>query len=288
MKTILHYYKFNLKDGAEEKRKHNELCEKLKAMGLKLFDSISPDHTEYYTKKIKPLDGKRITLDTEHLFNNQWNTLNLNAEKDGYGYIRIFDWSEAIYPNKSIKEGMWLEQTPDMRAIRRDTCRCGWCGKNYNKPEQEFCNVCLGDEHLKESDLFLLRLTSISEGLKNPKFTVPQSLITEYRERQRLGRAFRANKKLEDKKAELKKELEKANTEYRAMMALIEGGIDFDNVIYYPHTNEVCFGWRTPLTKAEEFKIKNALAGIMVKPRGIELSESVPFTEEYNVKFKTQ
>ena len=73
LETTLHYYYFDTKQ-PDQKQQYQELTEKLKGRGLKLFDSISPSHHDFYNYQIKPLDGQIITLETKYLFNNQWNT----------------------------------------------------------------------------------------------------------------------------------------------------------------------------------------------------------------------
>lgn len=124
IKTVLHYYRFCL-DKPEQKEKYFELVAKLESKGLEKFDSISPKHFEWYRDTIAPIDGQVIELETKFLFQNQWNTA---AVKNYEGGLRVFDWAEAIYPNKDVREGQWLEQTQDMMAVRYDNLKCHWCG----------------------------------------------------------------------------------------------------------------------------------------------------------------
>jgi len=126
MKTKLHYYRFNI-DNELEHREYLTLCETLKGMGLKKFDSISSNQYDWYKNTIKPLSDTEIELETDHLFDNQWNTGPVVTSKQG---LRVFDWAEPIYPNSSIKEGQWLEQTDEMResyflpAMRGEKIAC--------------------------------------------------------------------------------------------------------------------------------------------------------------------
>jgi hypothetical protein len=161
LKTKIHYYRFDI-GNLEEKQKYKILCNELKSKGYTLFDSISlMDHdkkTEWFNK-IKNLENKGIIeLETEFLFNNQWNT-NKNSLN-----LRVFDWAEEIYANKDIKEGYYMDITPEMKEIRQNTFKCGYCGKQYYKPgkNKTFCLDCLDYEYLKEDNLKLLRLYSVA------------------------------------------------------------------------------------------------------------------------------
>jgi len=155
-------------------------------LGLKKFDSIAESHSRFYNDLIKPLNGQEIELETEFLFINQWNTAKTQTSEKG---LRVFDWSEPIYPNKDIKEGMYLLQTPEMIEVRKNTCKCGFCGKQYYKPSFDFCTNCLGSEYLKVNDLFLLKLENVSFSDSRAKNTLlPENLILKYNEMQKTGR----------------------------------------------------------------------------------------------------
>jgi len=124
-KTILHYYRFAL-DKADEREQYFALCKILEDdLHLKKFDSISPEHSKWYRESIVPLNGETIELETKFLFDNQWNTAPTKTSDNG---LRVFDWAEAIYPNRDIREGQWLEQTDEMIGLRNDNLKCHWCG----------------------------------------------------------------------------------------------------------------------------------------------------------------
>jgi hypothetical protein len=242
MKTILHYYRFDRSDP-----EYKELCQMLKSFGLKKFDSISSNHHEWYRDKIKPLDGKEVTLETEYLFNNQWNTV------EG---LRVFDWAEAIYPNRSIKEGQWLEQTDEMREIRDNTKKCGYCGE-MSTGKETFCNKCLDSQYLEQKDLHLLRMLPVSDESRRPKLTEDEAavLVPLYEAAQGLGKERRdiehqsllrkkvANLIPEAEKVAIKV-VEEAKLKTEAFTWLLDKKFrDIDNVIYYSHTKKFCFGW---------------------------------------------
>lgn len=256
IKTILHYYRFDIKNTAE-KIAYNELREKLQEMGLTCFDSISANHSTFYSDLIAPLDGKEIDLETKFLFNNQWNTAPIGISVNG---LRVFDWSEAIYTNRSIKQGMWLEQSAQMYAIRRDTSKCGYCGKNYYLPKIQFCNSCLDSEYLTEDNLPLLILSPIDKERRTYKdVVVPGNLVEQWKEKQKIARTTRNEKLKADKIKDLKRDVELAKLEQEAFQWLIDRDIDFNNVIFYKHTNTFAFGWRNQLSDDEKSKLKSVL-----------------------------
>ena len=262
MKTKLHYYRFGL-DNAEELKKYRELQKKLKAQGLKCFDSICSNHYDWYKKTIKPLDGKEITLETDFLFNNQWNTERTETSKSG---LRVFDWAEAIYHNPDVKEGMYLDQTPEMAEIRRNTLKCQYCGKHYQAAQGHvFCDACLDSEYLEEKQLHLLRLLPVDESKKGSALTDAEraNLLPQYIKRQTTGADSRNANKLKRQRETIKSEQEEtirnAMTKRDGLLWLMDHDISIDNVIYYSHTKRFCFGWRSPI----EPPVKSALLDLL-------------------------
>lgn len=167
LKTKITYYRYDISD-KEQKKAYDLLKLEQKKKGIKVFDHISinsyAQKTEFYNK-IKEMEQREfIELETKFIFNNQWNTT-----EDSHN-LRVFDWSEEIYPNEDIKEGYYLDVTKEMHDIRKNTFRCGFCGKQYTKEERKnliFCNACFGSEYLTEKDLYLLRLKRIDD--KTPR-----------------------------------------------------------------------------------------------------------------------
>jgi len=260
IKTFLHYYRFDISQ-ADQKVKYLELCQQLEGKGLIKFDSISSSHSKFYTESIAPLDGQLIELETDYLFNNQWNTAKTETSEKG---LRVFDWAEPIYPNRSIKEGMYIEQTEEMREIRENTYRCGYCGKNHYKPTIQFCESCIGSEYLTEDNFPLLELAPVSTE-KRKKLPLPVGFIEKYNEAQLMSRSVRLKKQQEQKKASLKAEIKASVKEYKAFSWLISHNLDFDNVIYYNHTDTFSFGWRKSLSDTQKENLKVVLINFPYK-----------------------
>lgn len=247
MKTIYHVYSFDIstpqgrKDWIElqEKLKNHPCC--MEAWGVGSFYHEDRDNTE-------------IELDTTHLFNNQWNTKEIPSWGKASGY-RVFDWAlDACLPNKAIKRGHYLDQTPEMIEIRRNTVCCSYCGKQEPAAKgYKFCPHCLGSEYLRESDLFLTRMAPVCEfGDKLDSLTEAElnHLLPLYREAQlhKHNRdAVELRKKLHEEYAN---DVENAKSEHDGMIWLLDHGMNIDNVIYYKHTGKFCFGWRKPVDQS--------------------------------------
>lgn len=256
LKTQIHYYCFNT-NKAEEKTAYLALCEKIKAQ--------SPDRGRWMNALAmpgsrgmkEPTSGtQEIELETAHIFDNQWNGTT----------ARVFDWYEGINPNsRHLKFGHWLTITPEMAKLRKDTLKCGYCGKLYGphhakKPKSAFCESCLGSQYLKREELHLLRLVPVCDDWKEGaryKLTEKESaaLVPVWEEMRRtcdLKRASEARKKerasivaeLEAKKRELEKGNAGALEKHDGMLWLWEHGFTTDNWIYYSHTRTFALGWR--------------------------------------------
>jgi hypothetical protein len=206
-----------------------------------------------------PAEGLPVDLETAHIFDNQWNT----APIEGISAkgLRVFDWAEdhPINFSNNIKRGHYLDITEDMRAVRRNTVACGYCGKQYRPaPEQVFCDACLGSEYLKETNLHLLRLRPVAADGGAPRAPLTdeekRQLTPAYVDAQINGRTERDKARIAAKRADVAKRYEdtirNATTEHDGFVWLMDRGVNLGNVIYYNHTGRFCFGWRQPLTGA--------------------------------------
>ena len=266
MKTILHSYYFNINDPID-KSKYSELRKQLEVSHAGKFFNVVVDlskHRRFFN------ETEEVELSTKFLFNNQWN-------EAGGGNCRLFDWYEAIFPNRNIKEGHWLEITPEMAAIRENTLTCGYCGKyvKVDEPHKWHCEKCLGSQYLKEKDLRLLRLLPVDIKNKNISLCMTDKELAEilllYKEAQGLGQiaseiaAKSHNRKrvaalLLEAETKARELIEAAKVETEAYTWLLDHDINIlDNVIYYNHTKRFKFGWRTPLTNDEKSKFLDIL-----------------------------
>lgn len=257
IKTILHTYRFDISKPAEAAAYEN-MCETLR--------SAIPPHPHWmhclaeprdkneHRATLKANDGQFIELETDCLFDNQWNTGPLPGSPKG---LRVFDWYEGIYPkNRNIKEGHWLEQTKEMREIRRNTNKCGYCGNRAPAAAGDvFCSRCLGSAYLKSNELHLLRMMPIDAGFAVARAKLSEAeaayLLPLYREAQIHGHATSDKERIakirHDIEAKRKKSIDDANTEANGLIWLMDHGINTSNVIFYTHTQCFTFGWRKPV-----------------------------------------
>ncbi len=256
IKTTFHTYDFDVSK-PEDRDAYETLRAQLKANSPHCMHAIG-DHCHHY----QPIDGRIIELETAFLFDNQWNT----APIDGFSEkgVRVFDWAEdAIFDDrgrerKDIRRGHWLEQTPEMREIRRNTMKCGYCGKQEPAAKgYVFCPHCLDSEYLTQDQLKLTRMRPIDESGprgKFPELTEAEKahLLPLYAEAQLHGSTERGKariaKQRRDILAKRDETIAAAKTEYDGFLWLMDHGYNTDNVIYYSHTGRFGFGWRKKLS----------------------------------------
>lgn len=267
MKTTIHTYRFDLRIPSE-RDKYVELCETLRATPGRGHWMESHGGGLHYQPS---LNGVELTLETEHLFDNQWNTKPVGDAKKG---LRVFDWAQDYNPhgNPNIKQGHYLDITPDMVNIRSETFRCGYCGKQEPKPKGlVFCPHCLDSEYLTSKELHLTRMRACSEGHKYKSPEMSEEELAErlplFKAAQTHGNTERGKVRIAERLQEITKERDRAikvaNAEHDGLRWMLDRGINTSNCIFYKHTGRFCFGWRgqngvDPAVRAD---LKKALEG---------------------------
>jgi hypothetical protein len=269
MKTILHTYNFNTSN-PEQASEYAALVARLTADGCKVFKALG----DY---ECTALAGE-ITLDATYLFANQWNTV---ATDDGNGH-RVFDWAEdAIFyngrENHNVRRGHWLEQTDEMRAIRRETLKCGYCGKQITRTALAqrtdalsvlgFCAQCIDSEYLKDEDLRLLRLEPVAAEFGTPRAPITDEeravILPLYVDAQVHGATERGKVRIARLRKSIVEEcnatIRNATTKRDGFTWLMDHAVNTDNVIYYPHTGRFAFGWRTALAPEVKAQLLDVL-----------------------------
>lgn len=261
LETVLHAYHFDISN-SKERAEFDFMRAKLAADGLKCFESHGGEL--HYRKD---LDGHTLILETAHMFDNQWNTAPIPGVSDTG--LRVFDWAQDYEPhrNKIIKQGYYLEQTVAMREARVSRYACGFCGFQVDASTvTRFCERCLDSEYLKESELYLLRMLPVTNGLKAraPLSEVELAVLKPaFTKAQVYGATERGAARIAKVRADITDEYEtktaNAKTKHDGLLWLLDRGINTDNVIYYGHTGKFCFGWRKPLDGAEYNALQLAL-----------------------------
>lgn len=261
IKTTIHHYRFDISK-PEDKAAHDALLAELAATPGRghwlhvLADTSRPDKT--WPPMFADNEAEDIELETYHLFENQWNATN--------GW-RVFDHYEAIFPNKNIKSGHYLDITPEMIEIRNDTLTCGYCGKHYRKHSAPgaFCRDCLDSPHLKPDALHLLRLQPVStpSHLKRPLLSDAERAEIEplYLAAQTKINAEKMDEQRRKVEARYEKETEAARTEHDGFIWLLDHGINIENCIFYSHRGVFSFGWQTPLAANVAAELETRVEG---------------------------
>jgi hypothetical protein len=250
MKTTLHTYNFNT-DNPQDREPVHQLCARLNATigrGSKMRAIKS-------NQDFNPEPGE-ITLEPEHLFENQWNS----------NVGRVFDWyEEAIWANgrelKNIKRGHYLEITPQMAAIRENTLKCGYTGQQFpisefpeGTPRFNTTQQALGSPYLKESELHLCRLLPVSREWRDRRNELTPAerdyLLPLYIQAQTKPGVGARAKQIEGVHEEFKKTVATATINRDGFLWLLNRGINTENCIFYSHTGRFGFGWRNEYRRA--------------------------------------
>lgn len=249
IKTVLHTYDMDVRKQGEE---YHQISTRLRA---------TPGRGRWMKawgpEKHDPAPGP-IELETEHLFQNQW-----NSDKG-----RVFDWYEDAHPNLNpcVKRGHYLDITQEMIDIRNNTLKCGYTGMQFPASTTPAFNITpetLGSAYLKESDLFLLRLQPVSQewvGERKPltpeerDFILPLYIEAQTKSQDAKRKEVRA-KVLKD----FDEQFARLTTERDGFLWLLDHGIPTENCIYYNHTNTFSFGWRSSFEGAAREKLLELL-----------------------------
>lgn len=255
IQTRLHTYRFDVSD-PEQKATYEALTDTLTdtpGRGHWMHSHGGGSHGP------RGHEARHVELETAHPFSNQWDTV------DG---CRVFDWAEdACLPNRNIKQGHYLDITPEMVELRQRRHVCGYCGHKENNASGTFCRKCLGSQYLKETELHLLRMLPVAEFLPDrapltaaelamlhPLWVKRQKASQTERLKVRVqGQRDKAAKLVDEARVQAEKDITEAAMKAEAIEFLLDHELFSlpDNMIYYSHTGRFAFGWRKKLTKDE-------------------------------------
>lgn len=242
---------------------YKALCAEREASGIKVLCMSDS------TGDCKYGPARTMTIETAHIFGNQWNTAPDEYSDKGF---RVFNWYEEYFNRRSDKRGHYLKITEEMRELCRLTHVCGYCGAGYYGIENagRFCSACLDSEYLKEPDLCLLRVMAVpingTCGVNRAPLSDAEKewLTPLYVERQTTGTDSRMAQKMKQKRIRVLEDYEatitKATAERDGFIWLLDHNINPDNAIYYNHTGRWCFGWHSPLSPEVRSKLLDLLS----------------------------
>ena len=247
MKTVLTSYYFDIRK-PEARAQYETLAAALKAEGLECFETHGGG--SHFNEAWE--NGVEVELETNYLFQNQWNTA-------GERGMRIFDWAQDynshIGAPQGIKRGHYLKQTEEMREIRRNTMKCGYCEKMEPAAKGYiFCPHCLDSDYLKSTELHLLRMQPVcNENNRRAPLTEAEAahLLPLYKEAQLHRSTERGKARIAEKRASIVREFERvtknAATEKDGFLWLMDRGVNTENCIFYDFRSMFSFGWRRPI-----------------------------------------
>lgn len=266
IQTTLHYYRFDTSDEAQAQAYKDLLENTLKEIGFPVWKTdchtyIPNPNRDSFLATVKSTNGKVIELETDHLFPNQWNA------KDPS--LRLFNWAEYRWPNRSLKEGYWLEQTDEMRAVLENTAKCGYCGHIEPVGQHKFCPKCIGSLYLNEGSLHLTRMVPVKDTDKNREPLTEQ----ERAERLPLMQSAQTVTLTEVQAKHRERQYKRVNDQYYKSIGLatikqqdslwmLDRGINIDEAIYYDHVSRWEFGWRSPIEVTVAQTLKEKLKGL--------------------------
>jgi hypothetical protein len=206
-------------------------------------------------------------IETDFLFENQFNT------KSGK---RLFDWREYYLPHRTrqdLKCGYFItEGLVELNAARMTQYACGYCGKRYEKPTQVFCDACLSSEYLTKDTLYMLALVPVAYNhdkadkmRKSLARDNPAQDWSEIQKKQEIARVERLKRKAAKKLEDLKIERKIKDYEIAVQIALLENGIDIENLIFYSHTGQWCLGWQEHITEKQLDEFRSAIEAVADK-----------------------
>lgn len=262
MKTTLHTYHFNLNDPAQ-REPYVQLNARLRATpGRGRWMNVIPMRGSGY----KSVGPGPVELETEHLFDNQW-----NSDKG-----RVFDWYEAVnIDDKLIKTGHYLDITDEMIEIRKSTLKCGYTGMQFNSKADNTGSLlngfnitrkALASPYLKEEDLHLLRVVPVCDDNKcgvRPKLTEDERgfLLELYVRAQSELALARKEELIKELNEEYDSDVETSRIKRDGFLWMIDHGIPIDNCIFYSHRRAFSFGWKSPMPASAQSAISQRMTG---------------------------
>lgn len=270
MKTKLHTYRFDLKDPVQAAQYKAFRAER-KAAGARL-------HRSHGSGSFCDQKDREVELETEHLFDNQWNTVDRQ---------RVFDWAEDYQMHTpNIRRGHWLEITDEMRQARAARHACGWCGYQEDNPGYKFHMACQRRVHIPDPHhLGLLRMVPVDHRATRTDLTEQEA--EELKTLQAQLQLFGPEPRIELHGRELDKAqkfaeaaIKKAQQRLAGAQFFQDRGISVANLIYYDHIGTYCFGWEGagfPPHVAEAFQ--KALEGAPCRVE-IKVAGTVPIVIE--------
>ena len=250
MKTQLHKYKFDVSI-PEEAAEYENLTARLKAEKGRAKKwthrpvLVMGSDKGYHL--YESLVNSEVELSETFVTNNQWNS-------EGR---RLFDWYELDLPAKKLRYGYYLDITQEIKDIRHNTKKCGYCGKHV---DTDYHTDCLASENITPDNFSLLLVKRVDDTSDRPE--LPKYLFDRFLGVWKTIREQKAINSIQDTDDTFKvaQEARRASEEkeHQLRLRLLGMGISKDMYIYYTHKDKLVFGWNNPINKylVHDLKVK--------------------------------
>lgn len=189
-------------------------------------------------------------IDPKHLFDDQVNT---TCGK------RVHEWADYMNPaRRSDRWGHYIVNYEEFREYLRGFYKCGYCG--HTAAHSGWCDRCRGSEYLTPKDYPLLNLRQLTTPYT--ALSVPEDVIASIEAAQHETAKRKAAQWSAQKISYLNKKIAEVVRERDFFDFAIACGLHWkmlENCIYYGHTDQFNFGWRTELTPDEATYIQDQL-----------------------------
>ena len=201
-----------------------------------------------------------LELDDDHLFDNQFNTKPVADSQLG---LRLFDFVVYRYPNANLRDGHYLENIEELRALRAERYVCRFCGyQQHGHDAPMTCPKCRTSEHLSESNLPLRVLRALWNDTRPAYESDAMAEVRRWLEDDFVAtRQQLRNQKIEQLKQDYAQELRDLEFKLKAECFLLSRGFDTDNFIIY-NGPRGSFGWRKLLDAEQAEALKNRLLAV--------------------------
>lgn len=219
-----------------------ELLTEFERLGLQELNSLALQY-----KNIPP---GIYHVELNHVFSNKYNTI------EGY---RVFEKCSCLQRN-TLKplNGYYISKGIEkIRTYQKDLKVCHYCGAQYYKSDLEWCEKCRGSQYLEPKEYHLLKLTNVRKKYASANTPIPENILANIQAQQAETHKRLLEESIQNQFDDLEKKKKAIEKETAFFRKLYDAGYyDFNNVIYYAHTDTCCFGWRKPLSDNEKTRIQ--------------------------------
>ena len=266
IKFTLNKYYYDISKPEQYHEYQTQVVSRAENLSFKIFQSVSESHHSKGWLQDLPT---KVVVDTDFLFNNQFNTVAENGVSSGY---RLHFWYEAMYPNKDIKEGYFVTGDIDeMYDLLSRTYVNGYTGEtvtiegNDTPPYCDDSEKTLSSEHLEKSQLRQLMYSPLRGEKEIMGQQVLAKLEEQYKFYQTKANRLREQQRHKAAMDEHNKKQRQMVKEHEIRLEVVKARGNCKNLIYYSHTDTFCYGWNQHVTENQGEQFLKDVAHIDAK-----------------------